>query len=64
MNANPDPEKDAAAAAVISIVGMGAILAAVLLALFTKGGPQPYVCILIALLFTPLALRLIDHDSE
>ena len=64
MNAGPDPEKDAADAAVIGIVGIGAILAAVVLALFTHAGPQPYVCILIALIYTPVALRIIDHDSE
>ncbi|TKD09151.1 hypothetical protein [Polyangium fumosum] len=64
MKVNPDPEKDAAEAAVICIVGMGAIFAAVFLALFTHAGPEPYVFILFALLFTPVALRLIEHDSE
>ena len=63
MKVAPDREKDAAAA-VIGIVGVAAILAFVCLALFTQAGPEPYVCILIAVIYTPVALRLIDDESE
>jgi hypothetical protein len=56
--------EEAVAVAVIGVTSIGAILAAVVLALFTDAGPQPYCCILVILLGTPFALRMVDDDAE
>ncbi|MDI3284797.1 hypothetical protein [Polyangium sp. 15x6] len=55
--------EEAGAIAVVCIAGVGAILAVVFLALFTDAGPEPYVCILVILLGTPFALRMVDDDA-